>query len=249
MTKISVIMVTRNEERKINQALDSVRWADEIVVVDQSSEDKTVEIAKTYTKNIYIVEPKGYCEPDRITALSKATGEWVVCIDADEKVSGALGAEIREAVKNNGYDGYFLPRNNYIFGRLMKYGGHQEDKQLRVFKKDKVELSHKIHEPPKVDGKVGTLKNALEHYSTTTLSEYTRKLNNYTQMEAQRMVEDGIKFSGFTMAVKPVGKFVYQYVFQKGFKDGKEGFIFYVLSAFYIFLKYVKLWEKGLVKK
>lgn len=246
MNKVSVIIVTRNEENNIRECLNTVKWADEIILVDQSSMDKTVEIAREFTDNIFVVEPKGYCEPDRITALGKASFEWVLCLDADERVPERLAQEVKSITSclDCEYDGYFIPRVNYIFGRRMRYGGHGNDKQLRLFKKSKTMLSHKIHEPPMVSGRVGILKNYMEHYSTNTLSEYCRKLNSYTEKEARRMKEDGIKFSVSQITIKPIGKFIYQYIFSGGFLDGIEGFLFYSLSAFYVFLKYVRLWEE-----
>ena len=245
MNKISVIIVARNEENNMRQCLETVKWADEIVMVDQTSADLTVKIAKEFTDNIYVVEPKGYCEPDRIFALEKTSFDWILCIDADERISVELIQEIGLIVSSDNieYDGYLIPRRNYIFGRQMKYGGHGHDKQLRLFKKNRTKLSHKIHEPPLVRGRVGMLKNYMEHYSTNTLSEYCRKLNSYTDKEAKRMKEEGIKFSISQITINPVGKFIYQYIFQRGFMDGVEGFLFYTLSAFYIFLKHVKLWE------
>ena len=246
MNKLSVIIVTRNEEHNLRECLNTVKLADEIILVDQSSQDKTLELAKEFTDKIFVVEPKGYCEPDRITALEKASFNWVLCIDADERIPQNLAGEIRHimSLDNIEYDGYLIPRRNYIFGRYMKYGGHRNDRHLRLFKKDRVKLSEKIHEPPIVTGRVGTLKNHMEHYSTNTLSEYCRKLNAYTDKEAGRMKEEGIKFSLSHITIKPVAKFIYQYIFQGGFMDGREGFLFYSLSAFYIFLKHVKLWER-----
>ena len=247
MNKISIIIVTRNEESNIRQCLETVRWADEIVMVDQASTDSTVKIAREFTDNIYIVEPKGYCEPDRITALEKASFDWVFCVDADERIPQELIREIKLIMSSDNveYDGYFIPRVNYIFGRQMKYGGHKGDKQIRLFKKSRTTLSHKIHEPPMVRGKVGALKNYMEHYSTNTLAEYCRKLSSYTDKEAKRMKEEDIKFSVSQITIKPIGKFIYQYIFQRGFMDGIEGFLFYSLSAFYVFLKHVKLWEQS----
>jgi len=245
MNKVSVIIVTRNEEKNIRPCLNTVRWADEIVLVDQSSQDNTVSIAREFTDKIYVVDPKGYCEPDRITALEKASFDWILCIDADERIPEKLVDEIKLVVSSDDikYDGYFIPRVNYIFGRQMGYGGHKDDKQLRFFRKSRTELSHKIHEPPIVRVNIGVLKNSMEHFSTNTLSEYCRKLNSYTDKEARRMREEGVKFSVSQIIINPAGKFIYQYIFQRGFMDGAEGFLFYSLSAFYIFLKHIKLWE------
>lgn len=246
MDNISVIIVTRNEENNIKECLNTVRWADEIILVDQSSQDKTVEIAKEFTGKVFVVEPKGYCEPDRITALEKASFKWILCIDADERISPELIREIKFIMSEDNieYDGYLIPRRNYIFGRQMKYGGHGNDRHLRLFRKANTTLSKKIHEPSRVAGRVGVLKNYMEHYSTNTLSEYCRKLNSYTDGEVQRMKEEGREFSIFSLLARPSGKFFQQYLLQQGFRDGMEGFIFYSLSAFYTFIKYIKLWEK-----
>lgn len=246
MKKISVITVVRNEKDNIRPCLETVKWAHEIIVIDQGSEDDTAAIAKEFTDKVYTVEQKGYCEPDRIFALSKASGEWILCIDADERIPEQLAQEIKNVLSADyiNADGYYILRNNYIFGRLMKYGGHQGDKHLRLFKKDKVRLSEKIHEAPSVEGATGQLKNSMDHYSTRTLSDYCRKLNSYTDREMERMDEEGRKFSVLTIMIRPAGKFLDQYILKQGFRDGMEGFIFYSLSAFYTFIKYVKLWEK-----
>ena len=126
----------------------------------------------------------------------------------------------------------------------MQYGGHQGDRHLRLFRKEKVILSHKIHEPPKVSGKTGILSCAFDHYSTPTILEYERKLQAYTDREAERMHEDGIRFCASGIMLKPLAKFFYQYVVQLGFLDGIEGLIYYGLSSFYMFVKYAKLREK-----
>lgn len=245
MIKAAAILVVRNEEKRIRPCLESLKWADQIIIVDQSSEDNTVSISREFTNHVFIVPAKGYCEPDRAFAVSKVEAEWIFYIDADERIPEALALEIRQVVESVHYDAYRVLRKNYIFGRLMKYGGHQRDWQLRLFKKGAVTYSDKIHESPSVVGKIGSLSCALDHYSTENLLEYCRKLNAYTDMEAKNMVKAGVRISGYKLVLVPIAKFIQQYFLRQGFRDGREGFVFYVLSAFYVFLKYAKAWERA----
>ena len=241
MNNISAVIITKNEENNIGQCIDALLWADEIVVVDAFSSDRTVEICKKYTKKIFTNDFIDFSSQKNY-ALSKSANDWILFVDADEKITPELREEI-SALRADDCEGYYIPRKNMIFGRYMKYGGHQRDLQLRLFRKSRSHFEGPVHERAVVDGRVKPLHGYIEHYSTKSLSDYCKKLNYYTGMEAKMMAEEGMKFSAFQALAKPAGKFIYQYIIQQGFRDGREGFIYYSLSAFYIFLKQIKLWS------
>ena len=241
VNNISVLIITRNEEDNIRQCLDTVSWASEIIVVDSHSSDSTVRICREYTDKVFDNKFIDF-SAQKNYALSKSSNDWVLFVDADERITSELKEEI-SALNSKNFNGYYIPRKNIIFGRYMKYGGHQNDLQLRLFIKSRSHFKNPVHEKVVVEGSMGYLNNYIEHYSTESLSEYCKKMNSYTDMEAKRMSGEKIRFSVFRMMMKTVGKFLYQYIIQEGFRDGKEGLIYYSLSSFYVFLKHIKLWE------
>ena len=167
MGKISVIIITRNEEENIEPALKSVEWADEIIVVDSGSEDKTIDITKKYTNRIYKKEWQGFVEQKKY-ALGLASYEWVLSIDADERVSPELKEEIMKKQPEN-FDGFNVRRRNYFFNREITTCGWDKDYQLRLFKKSKVDLKERlVHEGFEVYGKVGKLENVIIHNTFQT---------------------------------------------------------------------------------
>jgi glycosyltransferase involved in cell wall biosynthesis len=241
MKKISAVIITKNEEDKIGRCLESVAWADEIVVVDDYSSDTTVEICRKFTKNIHQKELSDFASQKNF-ALSKARNDWVFVIDADERASGELAEEISR-LPEAGACGYYVPRQNIIFGRLFKYGGHQGDMQLRLFRRAKARFINPIHERLEIEGDIKRLKEPLLHYSTPSLFDYTKKLNLYTDLEAAFMKARGEKVKILRLFTRPVAKFISQYFFKSGYREGMEGLIFYGLSAFYTFIKEAKFWE------
>jgi len=242
---ISAVLIVLNEEDKIEKCLSSLGWADKIVIVDGFSTDNTVQTCEKYTKNIFQNKFDDFSSQKNF-ALSKAGNEWVLFLDADEKVPEELKQEILETIKKSAYSGYFIPRNNYIFGRLMKYGGHQNDTQMRLFKKDKARFENPVHEVVEIEGTIGILKNHIEHYSSKNISSYMARFNRYTDFEAEMLYKRKAKFRARYILLKPVAKFIYQYFWKRGYRDGIEGFIYYVFSAVYIGVKYIKYWEKTL---
>jgi glycosyltransferase involved in cell wall biosynthesis len=241
MEKITIAIITKNEEEVIRQCLETVKWADEIIVVDAYSSDKTVQICREYTNKVFQNEFADFSAQKNL-ALSKAGNDWILFIDADEKISPQLKEEI-SLLEPHGRAGYYIPRKNIIFGKHFRYGGHQNDLQLRLFRKSKSHFENPIHEKAAVNGKTGLLRNALEHYSTRSLSEYVEKLNLYTDLEAKFMMTQGRTIRKRDFIIKPAGQFLLRYLFKGGYKDGLEGLIFYSLSSFYTFIKYAKFWE------
>ncbi|MFH1352780.1 MAG: glycosyltransferase family 2 protein [bacterium] len=241
--KLSVIIITKNEKDNIIACLESVKWADEIVVVDTGSSDKTAELCGRYTDKIFFSEWMGFGQLKNF-AVQKTTGDWILNIDADERVSGRLRDEIRKVVScPSHFDGFYIPFLFYFMGHPMRYGGLGSEKHLRLFKKDKGRFKDDaVHEAVAVSGAVGKLGGFMEHRSYRDLKEYFRKFNFYTSITAEEKHRRGVKFCFFNLFRIPFEIFV-RFVLKLGFLDGVYGFVYAVLSAFYAWVKYIKLWE------
>jgi len=241
---LSVVIITLNEEEKIKDCLESIKWADEIIVVDSLSNDKTVDVAKQYTDKIFEREFAGFGEQKNF-AISKAQGDWILSIDADERVIPALAEEIKKVMAESKVHGYLIPIKTYFLGRPMKHCGWWPNYKLRLFKKDSGKMSDSlVHEGITVTGRTCKLKNPLDHYSYTDINEYMEKLERYTSLAADAMLKKGKKFSIFTTLARSFFAFFKIYIIKAGFLDGKEGFILAKLSSYYNFLKHIKLHEK-----
>lgn len=194
MTTISAVIVAFNEEANIKACLESVKWTDEIILVDSFSTDKTVEIAKQYSAKIFQKKWKGFAA-DKDFGVTKAASEWIVLIDADERITEKLKEEIKEKLnKVSEYDGYFIPRKNYFSGKWIKHCGWYPNYMLRLFKKDKGRHDKReVHERVVVEGKVGYLKELLEHYSYKSVSDYRQRFDRYTSLEAQEMMRNNAR--------------------------------------------------------
>lgn len=239
---ISVVIIVFNEQDRLGGCLDSVDWADEVIVVDSGSTDNTIEIAESKGAKVFYREFDDFSSQKNF-AVNKASGEWILSLDADERISDGLSHEIKAAIERSGHDGYLIPRKNIIFGREMRYGGHQRDQHLRLFRKDKGRFVSPIHEKVEIKGIVGVLKEPIFHYSTPNKKEYMEKLKLYTDLEAKFFVSSGKKVPWYYIFLKPAVTFIRRYFLMRGFLDGKEGFDFYVLSAYYDILKYRKYFE------
>jgi len=246
--KISAILVTYNEARKIRRCLDSLRWVDEIVVVDQSSDDGTVAICKEYTDKVFVVSNKGFCEPDRITAAQKAQHDWIFYIDADEKISPQLRREIEEILlRKPSSDVFYLPRKNIFAGKWIRGSGWYPGYVPRLFKKGCVEFPEEIHADIKPRGKIGYLKEPLIHYTCEDVQEYIRKLNRYTGVLARQAYQQGLRITSRNFFNKlfllPLAYALQKLIFKKGFRDGFLGFFIVFLTFLTVFLMHAKLWE------
>ncbi|MBU1851576.1 MAG: glycosyltransferase family 2 protein [Candidatus Omnitrophica bacterium] len=239
---ISVAVIALNEEKILCGCLDAVRWADDIVVVDSGSGDATADIAERHGANVFKREFDDF-EKQKNFALSKTKEKWVFFLDADERVTPELALEVQKAVNDERYDGYFISRTNIIFGKKMRFGGHQRDRHIRLFKKANGCFEGAIHEKAVIEGNVGELREPLIHYSTGTYAEYMEKLKLYTDLEAQHLLDRKETVRVTDIVLKPAGRFFKQYIFLRGFLDGLEGFVFYGLSSLYLFVKYFKYWK------
>jgi glycosyltransferase involved in cell wall biosynthesis len=242
---ISACVITLNEEYNIEACLAGLGFADEIVVVDSMSTDRTVEIARTFTEKIVLREFNGFSE-QKSAALEMATGDWVFFVDADEIVSEELALAIADAVASGRYDAYRMPRRTSFLGREMRYCGWYPDYQLRLARREKASFPERlVHETIEVDGSVGTLKSALIHSSYPSMEDYMRKMTLYARAAALQKHREGRAFKTRDILFNPGLTFLKMYVAKQGYRDGLHGLILSLLTACSSALRYAMLWEIG----
>ncbi len=238
---ISVCIITKNESKRIEKAVRSASFADEIVVVDSFSKDNTVEICEKLGCKVFERVFDDYSGVKNF-ALEKAGSEWVFFLDADEIITKGLSKEILKAVTKNPEEKAFrVKRKVYIFGERMRWGSVKDDAPVRLLKKGKCKFFQPVHEEVKVEGETGLLSGYIEHHTTSSISEYLEKFNKYTDLEAEYMYSKGVKPHLGDLAVKPALVFLRGYIMKMGFLDGIRSYIFEVFSSFYTFNKYAKL--------
>ncbi len=244
MSKISCVVITYNESKNIRRCLQSVNWADEIVVVDAYSTDDTREIASAFTDKIHQLKWSGF-GPAKEYARSKATGDWILSVDADEVVPGNLREEIQRITESQeSLDGYFVPRRSNFLGRWIRHCGWYPDLVLRLFKKERGSFTDRVvHEEVRVIGSTGRLRTDLLHYTDPDLDHYLKKLNRYTSLDALQLFRQGRRAGILDILFRPIITFVKMYFFRRGFSDGLPGLILAISSSFHVFSKYVKLWH------
>lgn len=243
---LSVVVLTLNEEANIGPCLESVRWADELLVLDSGSTDRTQAIARDYTPHILQVEWKGY-GGTRNLGLDRARGDWILWLDADERVPEELGREIRAVVAGGGTDAaaYDVARRAYFLGKWIRHCGWYPGRVTRLFRRGSARFNDaRVHEQLVVEGRVEPLRNDLLHYTDPDLEHYFRKFNRYTTLAAEELHAAGRKAGAWDLSVRPLFAFLKMYLLRLGVLDGLHGFILCVLSAAYVFTKYAKLWER-----
>ena len=195
--RLSVVITVKNEEKNIRDCLESVKWAYEIVIIDDASNDRTVEISRSYTKNIFFNDSHGEVYKNRNLGLDKASGDWVLSLDADERVTVELAMEIRGVINKPGKNGYHIPRKNYFLGKWIKGCGWWPDNIIRLFKKGAAEWPMEIHAVTAIKDKnaVGYLSNPLIHYSYRSLNQYFEKFNHYTSQIAKEEFDKGVRIN------------------------------------------------------
>jgi len=247
MEKISVIIITTNEEENIEGCLKSVVWADEIIVVDSESKDRTIEITEKFTSKIFSKKWEGFAIQKRY-ALSLASNEIVLNLDADERVSEKLRDEIQKLDFNS--NGYFIPRENYFLNKKITTCGWEKDFQLRLFKKSKTKVTKKlIHEGFVVDGKTGYLKYPLIHYTFTSIEKSFSKINKYSTLQALESYRNKKKVTSSTIISHGLSAFLRYYFSLKGYKDGIHGLMISLFNSITTLLTYMKIWEYQNFKK
>ncbi|MCH7641626.1 glycosyltransferase family 2 protein [Patescibacteria group bacterium] len=247
--KLSVTVITLNEEKDLKRCLESVRdLADEIVVVDSGSMDKTVEIARKYGAKIYDREFDNYSNQKNY-AIEKAKGDWILSMDADEEIPPKLAKEIKSKVKSqrSKVNAYSMPRRNIILGKFIKYSRWQPEFERHVvwlFRKGRGKWVGDVHETVELDGEVGRLENAKVHYQYETVSEFMDMMDRYSELDAGQRVKNGVKFSYFRLFFDPIYNFLVRYFYRLGFLDGWRGFILSYLMAVYHLELWVKIWGR-----
>jgi glycosyltransferase involved in cell wall biosynthesis len=241
---LSVVVLTKNEEQRIAACLDSVKWADEIIVVDDESTDRTVEIARRYTNKVLIrkmdIEGK-----HRNWAYAQAKNTWVLSLDADEVVTQELRQEIEKTLKNNpAENGFTIRRRNYIGDYWVKYGGWYPSSQLKFFRKDKFRYEEvSVHPRAFMDEPCGHLKSDIIHYSYRNLEDFFSKLNNQTTREAQKWFAQNKPMTLGRFVYRSIDRFIRTYVGRRGYKDGFIGFLVAFNASLYQFISYLKYRE------
>ena len=242
---ISVCIICFNEEQNIRRCIGSCTWADEIIVVDSMSQDKTVAIATEYTDKVFQRPWPGYSEQKNF-ALSQAKGDWILSLDADEEISIYLRDEIlTEIRKTEAKDGYRIPRRSFYQGRWINHSGFYPDKQLRLFRSAKGRWTGgRVHEKVEINGPVGEFRNDLLHYPYKgVISGQLQTVNSFSSLFAQDMHEKGKRYRLSLQLLRPVLKFLEVYIIKFGFLDGVAGLVIAVTSAYAMFVRYVKLRE------
>lgn len=239
--KISVIIITKNEEQNISDCLNSVKWADEIIIIDAESTDTTIEFARKYTDKVFIRKWKGYSDQKNY-GLSLAENDWVLSLDADERVTDELKNEILYSDLTIA-EGYKISRSNYFLGKLIRGCGWSHDYQLRLFKKSKTKVTERmVHEGFVVDGKITELKYPMLHYSYRNFHDAVSKINKYSTLEAQEKYQRK-KVNGFTILLNPFIAFIQFFIFRKGFIDGTHGLLVSIMHAMTKMMMFIKMWE------
>jgi glycosyltransferase involved in cell wall biosynthesis len=243
---VTATIITLNESANIEAALQSVAWADEIVVVDAHSTDDTVEKARRFTERVIVRDWPGFVAQKNFAA-SMATHDWIFSLDADERVTPALADEIRALVTAEpACAGYRVPRVSHYLGRWIRSTDWYPDFQLRLYDRRRAQWAGRyVHESVQARGEVGRLRADLEHHPYRDVSHHLQTIDRYTTLAARQMHEDGRRTGPVRIVAHGDAAFLRNYVVRAGFKDGAPGLIVSLLNAFYVALKFVKLWELG----
>ncbi len=244
---IASITITKNEERNIAACLESLKWVDELIVVDAESTDHTAELARRYTPRVFVRPWPGYGAQKNF-AIEQATADWILIVDADERVSNELREEITAVVNKDGPAlAYRVPRRNYYYGQWIRGAGQYPDPQLRLVRRGRGRYNDlPVHEHLVVEGLIEDLKGHLEHHSHPTVLSHEMKIDRYSTLSAQERIKAGKPgASWFHLLINPLWTFIKVYVFRGGYREGMAGFLFSAFSAAHVLLKYAKLWEQA----
>jgi glycosyltransferase involved in cell wall biosynthesis len=253
MSNISVVIITKDEEKRIKACLDSLRsFANEIVIIDDFSTDKTVEVCKSYGAKVIMNKSDGNFDRQRNIGIDNATCEWIIQMDADEIIPEETARKITATIKDpDSYVAFQIRRRNFFFGQPLKYGGAADTYGTKIFKKGLARYTGKsVHETLKVDGPIGTIDAEVHHYSYFSIAETLAKMNFYTDVVAERFVEENKNISFWYIKYRIIWKsfrfFWKLYIRKKGYKDGMYGFIWCILNILGPQIMWLKVWEKAL---
>lgn len=243
---LSVIVITRNEAHNIRECLGSVSWADELIVVDSGSTDDTVAIARECGAQVIQTEGWPGYGPQKNVALSHARCDWVLSIDADERVTEALAREMRVAMQDGSFSAWQVPRLSRFCGRFMRHGGWYPEPVLRLFRRGQARFSDDlVHERVVASTPVGRLREPLMHYTYADYSEVITKIDRYSTLGARQAFERGKRATPLTAVLHGLWAFIRTYVVRAGFLDGAQGFGVALMLAESSYYKYIKLWHLG----
>lgn len=249
---LSVAMIAMNEEANLPRTLESVKWADEIIIVDSGSRDSTLEIAHSFGAKTSYHAFGGHGEQKNV-ALDLCTSDWILLLDADEVLTPELQTEIRNLLAGEPkYDAYWIPRLNLYFGKWIRHGGFYPDHKLRLFKRGVARLSEGVgpHSTPQFAGPKGTLRGDMLHYAYPTMAIYLEHMDRYSSEIAQLLHQRGKTSRSLpafiaNTVLNPIATFLYNYIFRLGFLDGREGLILHINHSVYIHWKFIKAWRLG----
>lgn len=244
--RLSVVVITQNEEERIRACLESAAWADELVVVDAESSDKTATIARELTDQVFVRPWPGFAAQKNF-GLAQAHGDWILSLDADELISAPLREEIAVILAGGAeHAGYSIPRRNVFWGRWMRHGGLYPDRQLRLLRRGRGRFAERsVHESVTVDGSVGRLTGHLEHRSYRDVADFLARADRYSTLAAEEWLASGRRSRPLVdLVARPVGRFLGMYVARAGFLDGWRGFLLAVLYGYYVLMRSAKVWER-----
>jgi len=242
---LAVCVITLDEEDRIGECLDSVAWADELIVVDAGSTDRTAAVARAKGARVVVREWPGYAAQKNF-ALGQAASDWVLSVDADERVSPELAAEIRGllAAPPEGIAGCSVPRRTWYLDRWIRHGGWYPDRKVRLVRRGRGRWEgSRVHERLVAEGPTRELRGDLLHYTYRDIADHLRRMDRFTTEAAQELAAGRRRSALFGMLVHPPAKFLKMYLLRAGFLDGVPGLIVAALGGYYVFLKYAKLWE------
>lgn len=245
--KISVVINTLNEEKNITRALNSVKWANEVIVCDMHSVDDTSEIAKKMGAKVVLHKPEQYVELVRNFNIVQASNDWILILDPDEEIPDSLATILQKIADVSEVSFVEIPRKNIIFGKWMQNSMWWPDYNIRFFKKGRVEWREEIHRQPKTKGQglhldaEGNL--AIIHHHYENISQFIHRMDRYTSVQSEELIKNGYKFKWVDLIQKPIGEFLSRYFANKGFKDGLHGLVLGLLQAFSFVVMYLKVWE------
>ncbi len=241
-SKLSVIILTKNEQKNIADCIASAQWADEVVVFDSFSRDRTVEVAREAGATVFQHPFQNFAQ-QRNAALDAVDSDWVFFVDADERGTPELAAEIRRVIQDASRSGWWVPRHNHIFGRVIRHAGWYPDYQLRLLRHGQARYDPKreVHEIVILDGEEGYLENPLIHYNYNTVAQFVERQNRYTDYEAKILFDQGVRPRPHNFILQPLRELRRRYISLGGYKDGFHGLLLSLLMAYYTFVMYVRL--------
>ncbi len=241
MEKLSVTIITKNEEKNIARCLESIKWADEIIVLDTHSTDRTVEICRQFTDQVFCVDWQGYGKQKNMCA-ERTRYDWVLNLDSDEEISPEGAEEIKRVLRDKPmYSLYNFPRKNFFAQRWVRYGGWYPDRISRLYNKTQISFTEsQVHEKLVPDANAGSLCNAILHYSFSGMGDYIERQNRYSTLYACEKLKNGFRANGSHLILRPIFSFLKNYFIRQGFRDGFLGLFLAISGSFYTFLKYAK---------